>query len=106
MLNTVKCWETTTLVFITKQKRNKLEINDYFALTKKEIVSEISPEKDEFRDTYQIHQLIAKTGRAGKKIRTLKLGIFIHFRGCSGQKKKIDNKEEQMINVLTYLETL
>lgn len=70
-----------------KQKMNKLEINDYFALIKKEIVNEISPEKDEFRDTYQIHQLIAKTGRAEKKIRTLKLGIFIHFRGCSGQKK-------------------
>lgn len=68
-------------------------------------MNEISPEKDEFRDTYQIHQLIAKTGRAEKKIRTFKLGIFIHFRGCSGQ-KKIDNKEEQMINVLTYLETL
>ena len=68
-------------------------------------MNEISPEKDEFRDTYQIHQLIAKTGRAEKKIKTLKLGIFIHFRGCSGQ-KKIDSKEKQMINVLTYLETL
>lgn len=83
---------------------NKLEINDYFCTHKKDIVNEISPEKDEFRDTYQIHQIIAKIGRGEKKIRTLKLRIFIHFRGCSG--KKIDNKKEQMINVLTYLETL
>lgn len=30
-------------------------------------MNEISSEKDQFRDTYQIYQLIAKTGGAGKR---------------------------------------
>lgn len=43
---------------------NKLETNDYFVLIKIAIVDEMSSQKDEFKDTDWIQQLIAKSARA------------------------------------------
>ena len=50
-----------------KTKEEQIRNQWLFYTHKKEIVNEILPEKGEFRDTYQIHQLIANTGRSGKR---------------------------------------
>lgn len=73
---------------------------------KNEIIDEISPQKDKFRDTDQIYQLIAKAARAINWQEPLNWG-FSYISGALVAKiNTLDHIEEQMINASTYLDTL